>query len=157
MEWLSARFSPRAFLWDWSQDAGLTAGFRLFSGVLGGFYRMAGVRLLLLMVCMCVCGASWGGQQRYSLYAGSREQGHTGDGARAASRHRYCKGTAKAYTSINKHREGERDLLLGSLMCVGGGITATYRGKYLYINNINWFIHVSTFNMRQMFKWTHTV
>lgn len=120
MEWLSARFSPRAFLWDWSQDAGLTAGFRLFSGVLGGFYRMAGVRLLLLMVCMCVCGASWGGQQRYSLYAGSREQGHTGDGARAASRHRYCKGTAKAYTSINKHREGERDLLLGSLMCVGG-------------------------------------
>lgn len=49
---------------------------------------MAGVRLVLLMVCVCVCGASWGGQQRYSLYAGSREQGHTGDGARAASRHR---------------------------------------------------------------------
>lgn len=52
---------------------------------------MAGVRLVLLMVCVCVCGASWGGQQRYSLYAGSREQGHTGDGARAASRHRYTK------------------------------------------------------------------
>ncbi|MCJ8737244.1 hypothetical protein PDJAM_G00021840 [Pangasius djambal] len=51
---------------------------------------MAGVGLLLLMVCVCVsvCGASWGGQQRYSLYAGSREHGPAGDGARAASRHR---------------------------------------------------------------------
>ncbi|KAG7328055.1 hypothetical protein KOW79_007999 [Hemibagrus wyckioides] len=49
---------------------------------------MAGVSLVLLMVCVCVCGASWGGQQRYSLYAGSRENGHTGEGARAASRHR---------------------------------------------------------------------
>ncbi|KAI5101953.1 EMILIN-1 isoform X1 [Silurus meridionalis] len=56
---------------------------------------MAGFRLLLrvlmvcVYVCVCVCGASWGGQQRYSLYAGSREQAQSADGARAASRHRY--------------------------------------------------------------------
>ncbi|XP_047677506.1 EMILIN-1b isoform X2 [Tachysurus fulvidraco] len=49
---------------------------------------MASVSLVLLVVCACVCGASWGGQQRYSLYSGSREHGHIGEGARAASRHR---------------------------------------------------------------------
>ncbi|TTO79338.1 EMILIN-1 [Bagarius yarrelli] len=49
---------------------------------------MAGVSPLLLLVCVSVCTGSWGGQQRYSLYAGNREHGHTADGARAASRHR---------------------------------------------------------------------
>ncbi|KAM9465940.1 EMILIN-1b [Clarias gariepinus] len=49
---------------------------------------MAGGSLVLLIVCVSMCGASWGGQQRYSLYAGNREQGQTGDGPRAASRHR---------------------------------------------------------------------